>query len=166
MAGADLSLSSSTALWGDLLALAGGLAAAIYFYLGGILRDRIPWAIYGALVYSFGAIFMGIALLIQQGLPGFFYYPPITWLWFVLLALVPQIIGHTLLNYLLAQVQPVFITLAILGEPVGATIWAFFLLAEKPQGLALVGGFLILAALVIVPKKDLLKVSIKPSVVR
>jgi drug/metabolite transporter (DMT)-like permease len=166
MGGADLSFSSSTALRGDLLALAGGLAAAVYFYLGGILRDRIPLAIYGALVYSFGALFMGIALLIQQGLPGFFDYPPITWLWFVLLALVPQIIGHTLLNYLLAQVQPVFITLAVLGEPMGATLWAFLLFAEKPPGLALVGGFLILVALVIVPKRGLLKVKIEPSVVR
>jgi drug/metabolite transporter (DMT)-like permease len=157
MGGADLSFSSATALSGDLLALAGGFAAAIYFYLGGILRDRIPLTIYGALVYSFGALFIGIALFIQQGLSGFYHYPPIAWLWFGVLALVPQIIGHTLLNYLLAQVQPVFITVAVLGEPVGATIWAFLLFAEKPPGLALVGGFLILAALVIVPKKGLLK---------
>ncbi len=166
MGGADLSFSSPTALWGDLLALAGGLAAAVYFYLGGILRDRIPLAIYGALVYSFGALFMGVALLIQQGLPGFIDYPPVAWLWFVLLALVPQIIGHTVLNYLLAQVQPVFITLAVLGEPIGATIWAFLLFAEKPPGLALVGGFLILAALVIVPKRGLLKTKSEPSVLR
>lgn len=164
MGGADLSFSSSTALWGDLLALAGGLAAAVYFYLGGILRDRIPVVIYGALVYSFGAFFMGIALLIQQGLAGFVDYPHIAWCWFVLLAFVPQIIGHTMLNYLLAQVQPVFITLAVLGEPIGATLWAFLLFAEKPQGLALVGGFLILAALVMVPKKNLLKGKLEPSV--
>jgi drug/metabolite transporter (DMT)-like permease len=164
MGGADLSFSSPTALWGDLLALAGGLAAAVYFYLGGILRDRIPLAIYGALVYSFGALFMGVALLIQQGFPGFIDYPPIAWLWFVLLALVPQIIGHTVLNYLLAQVQPVFITLAVLGEPIGATVWALLLFAEKPSWLALVGGSLILTALVIVPKRGLLKIKSEPSV--
>jgi len=166
MGGADLSLSSSVALRGDLLALAGGLAAAIYFYLGGVLRDRIPLVIYGALVYSFGALMMGIALFIQQGLPGFFGYPPIAWLWFGLLALVPQIIGHTLLNYLLAQVQPVFVTLAVLGEPIGATLWAFLLFAEKPPALALVGGFLVLAALVIVPKKGLLKGILETPVAR
>lgn len=165
MGGADLSFSSSTALWGDLLALAGGLAAAVYFYLGGILRDRIPVVIYGALVYSFGALFMGIALLIQQGLAGFVDYPPIAWFWFVLLAFVPQIIGHTLLNYLLSQVQPVFITLAVLGEPIGATLWAFLLFAEKPPALAFVGGFLILTALVMAPKNSLLKGKNEPSVV-
>ncbi len=150
IANADFRIQSGPALSGDFLALGGAVMAAAYFYLGGVLRARLPVEVYGSLVYSAAAIFLA-ALILVLGL-NFLDFSPINWLYFLLLALVPQLLGHTVLNYLLAKVRPVFITLAVLGEPVGATLWAFLFFKEAPGPLALLGGVLVVIALAIVPK--------------
>jgi drug/metabolite transporter (DMT)-like permease len=61
-----------------------------------------------------------------------------------LLALVPQLIGHTSLNWSLRFVPATFVAVAVLGEPVGATIWAFVFLGEKPAAMEIIGSILIL----------------------
>lgn len=149
IANADFSVQSGPALSGDFLALGGAVMAAAYFYLGSVLRARLPVEVYGSVVYSASAIFLAI-LIPALGL-NFLDFSLINWFYFLLLALVPQLLGHTVLNYLLAKVRPVFITLAVLGEPVGATLWAFLFFRETPSVLAFIGGALVIIALAIAP---------------
>ena len=68
---------------------------------------------------------------------------------FILLALVPQLIGHSALNWSLRFVPATMVTIAVLGEPVGATILGFFILKEVPTIIELIGGALILSGIII-----------------
>ena len=74
-------------------------------------------------------------------------FPPRTWGLFVLMALVPQIMGHTVFNYLLRYVDATVVAIAIMGEPVGASLLAFAFFGEVPPATAIAGGILILAGI-------------------
>ncbi len=73
---------------------------------------------------------------------------------FILLALIPQLLGHSALNWSLRYVPATMVTIAVLGEPVGATILALFILKEVPTAIELVGGILILTGIVIAFSKS------------
>ncbi len=66
------------------------------------------------------------------------------------LALLCQIIGHTLLNWALKYMKATVVTFAVLGEPVGASILALIILREAPLGTEIIGGIFILLGLFIV----------------
>ncbi|MCR4433647.1 MAG: DMT family transporter [Caldiserica bacterium] len=153
IANADFQFSG-VALKGDLFALLGGLMAAIYFFSGSVLRARLPILTYGVFVYTVAALLLGTAIFAFMGPGEFLNFPPADWLWFVLLALGPQIMGHTLLNYLLAYVRPAFLTMSVLFEPVGATIWALIIFREVPGVIALLGGALVILGLAIIPRNE------------
>lgn len=153
IANADFQFSG-TALKGDLFALLGGLMAAIYFFSGSVLRARLPILTYGVFVYSVAALLLGVSIFTFMGPKEFLNFPNVDWLWFALLALGPQIMGHTLLNYLLAYVRPAFLTMSVLFEPVGATIWALIIFKEVPGVIALLGGALVILGLTIIPRNE------------
>jgi drug/metabolite transporter (DMT)-like permease len=73
---------------------------------------------------------------------------------FFLLAVGPQILGHSAFNWALAHFTPIFVTLAILGEPVGATLLAFLVLGEAPGWAALIGGVLILTGILFASRDE------------
>jgi drug/metabolite transporter (DMT)-like permease len=66
---------------------------------------------------------------------------------FLLMALVPQIMGHTVFNYLLRWLDPTVVAIAIMGEPVGATLLAFAFYGEVPPWSAVVGGAVVLTGI-------------------
>ena len=53
------------------------------------------------------------------------------------MALVPQILGHTVFNYLLGEVEATVVAIAVMGEPVGASLLALGLLRRDAS---VVGG--------------------------
>jgi drug/metabolite transporter (DMT)-like permease len=74
-------------------------------------------------------------------------FGPQAWLMMVLLALGPQVVGHTLFNFLLRDLDPTVIAVAIMGEPVGATLLALGLFGEIPPLGAILGGALLLVGI-------------------
>lgn len=130
---------------GDLLALLGAMAAAGYFLIGRQLRARLSLLAYVFPVYSTAAL----ALLAAVGLGGAGVAPesPKVWLWLLLLAIGPQILGHSSLNWALRYLSATFVTIAVLGEAVGATLLAWWLLEEAPSAWSLVGGALVLSGI-------------------
>jgi drug/metabolite transporter (DMT)-like permease len=64
-----------------------------------------------------------------------------------LLALVPQLIGHSTFNWALRYLSAAYVSITLLGEPIGSTILAYFLLKETPSTLKLFGAILILAGI-------------------
>jgi drug/metabolite transporter (DMT)-like permease len=66
---------------------------------------------------------------------------------FLLLAGVPMILGHTVLNWALRYVTAPVVATTILGEPVGASLLALLVLGEAPGALTLAGGALVLAGI-------------------
>jgi drug/metabolite transporter (DMT)-like permease len=84
-------------------------------------------------------------------------YPSNSFLWLVLLAIVPQIIGHTAFNWSLAYLPATFVSVALLGEPIGSTLLAMVFLSEAPTALQLFGAVLILSGIVISSRQNRIK---------
>jgi drug/metabolite transporter (DMT)-like permease len=144
ISGGDFALSSR-ALAGDLLALAGALAAGGYFLAGRRLRQEVSLLAYVAVVYATCAVLLfPVALVGGASLTGF---DGTTWIMFVLLALIPQLLGHTVFNYVLKDVSATVVAISIMGEPIGSTLLALAFFGEVPPWTAVVGGVLILAGI-------------------
>lgn len=140
----DLRLGGE-ALGGDFLAIAGAFFAALYWMVGRYARRELSVSVYTYLVYSICAILL-FTFSAWQKLP-LFAYPAREWLLFLGAALVPTFGGHSLFNWALGYVPSFVVSVAILGEAIGATILAFFLLSEIPSSTQLIGGALILTGL-------------------
>ena len=69
---------------------------------------------------------------------------------FLALALVPTLGGHGLVNLSLRRLPAPTVGLFLLGEPVGASLLAYFVFREVPGPWTLAGGVLVLVALAIV----------------
>jgi drug/metabolite transporter (DMT)-like permease len=76
-------------------------------------------------------------------------FSPQTYLAFLALAVVPQILGHSSFNYALGYLSAAFVSVALLGEPIGSTVLALLLLKEIPATLEVAGGVIILAGIYI-----------------
>ena len=63
----------------------------------------------------------------------------ITWLVLIGLALGPQLLGHTSINYAMRHLSALLVTIALLGEPVGSAILAFVLFQEQVAPLQVMG---------------------------
>jgi len=150
ISGGDFNMGSEY-LWGDILALAGAVFAAIYLLIGRRLRVKMDNLGYIFPVYSTAAVvLLIISLLYNENLTD---YPTETWLIFLLLALVPTIVGHSLYNWLLKFVPAHKVATTILGEPIGASILAIIIFNEIPGWWTIIGGVLILSGIFIVLKK-------------
>lgn len=130
------------ALFGNFLALLGAWMAAGYMLVGRKVRPHLTLIPYTFLVYGSCAILLIIAALASGN--TFSGYSPSVWGLFVLLALVPQLLGHSSLNWALRYLPATFVALALLGEPVGTTLLAMLFLKETPAIGEIFGGVLIL----------------------
>ncbi|MGH2692806.1 MAG: DMT family transporter [Actinomycetota bacterium] len=144
ISGFDFTLSAR-AFTGDMLALAGAAAVAGHRIVALGPRRRLSILPFVAVMYGACAVVLLMVVLIS-GTPvsGF---EPQTWLWMVLIALGPQVIGHTIFNLLLRDVDPTVLAVAIMGEAVGATLLALALFGEIPSTGAIAGAVLLLAGI-------------------
>jgi drug/metabolite transporter (DMT)-like permease len=141
MAGGDIALGPR-AVEGDALALLGAVAAALYFVVGRSVRRELSLGAYVGVVYPAAALELTLlALATRSPLSGF---GGRTWLALGLLALVPQLLGHSLLNWSLRWLSGTSVAVAILAEPVVSTALAIPVLGERPRLHQLVGGGILL----------------------
>lgn len=135
-------------LRGDLLSVLGAIAAAGYFLVGARMRKRLSLIAYVFPVYMSSAIILA-AVAACSGTPMLGYSRK-SFMYFFLLALLCQTIGHSLFNWALRHVKATVVTFAVLGEPVGASVLAMLILREMPRSTEIIGGIMILAGLYIV----------------
>jgi len=128
---------------GDLYALLGAVFGAGYLMMGRLARPQMSWVGYVGIVYPAAAVLLvGSVLVAGEPFTG---YSAKTFVMLGLLALVPQLVGHSAIAWALAYVPAALAAVAILGEPVGATILAALVLKETPSGFEVAGALLILA---------------------
>jgi drug/metabolite transporter (DMT)-like permease len=131
------------ALLGDALAFGGAIAVAGYLLLGRLARRQVPVTVYAAAVYGVAAAaLLVVCLLTGTPLAG---YDAGTWLAIAGLVIGPQLLGHTVFNGLLSTVTATVVAVAVIAEPVGATILAWLVLAELPTPWFWLGAPFILA---------------------
>jgi drug/metabolite transporter (DMT)-like permease len=142
LAGVDVSVSGR-ALFGDLLALAGGVSAALYVHAGAAVRRTVPTSVYATICYSVAAAgLLALCVVSGQQLTG---YDAETWLVLLAITAGPQLLGHTVVNRVLATTGPTVVSVMILLEVVGAAILAWVLFGEAPAPLAYPAAAMILA---------------------
>ena len=139
--------SAPRPLLGNSLALAGALSIAAYFLIGRGLRLKLSLLAFISLAYGFAAVaLLACALITRTPLAG---YDPPAYAWIALLALIPQLVGHTSFNWALGHLSTTYATIPALGEPVGSTLLAIAILGETVSPAKALGGALTLAGLLI-----------------
>lgn len=133
------------ALLGDVLALIACALATAYFLIGQIVRKRMSLTAYTFIVYGISAIIL-LVYVLGSG-HELVHYPKEEWYLFILLAIIPTLLGHSLFNWAIEWVSTTKISMAILFEPVGAAILAYYLFNETVSAAQLVGALFILIGL-------------------
>jgi len=146
IARSDFNLSGDHLL-GDILALIGAFTAGCYLMVGRRIRQKLDNRHYVFPVYAIAALTL-LVISIPYKSP-LINYPAKSWICFVLLALIPTIMGHTLYNYLLKYIRAHLVAITILGEPIGATIFAAAIFTEIPPAATYIGGVLILGGILL-----------------
>jgi drug/metabolite transporter (DMT)-like permease len=133
------------ALFGDLLALLAAIMISGYLLIGRRLRKDVPLEAFTAVTYGTSSLALIITALATQ--TPFTGYPPRDWLLFAALALVCTVMGHTVFSWVLRYVQASVVSVSILGEPLGAILWASIFLGEPPTLRQIIGGVVIFSGL-------------------
>ncbi|MGC4786399.1 DMT family transporter [Micromonospora sp. DT178] len=145
--GADFAVSGR-AVAGDLLAVAGGLFAAVYTALGERARTTISTTTYTTICYGVCALVLLVVCLVGR--------VPLTGLdadtWLVVLALVAgaQLLGHSMFNFALKKVSATTVSVLALLEAPGAALIGWAWLGQLPGVTALVGLALLLSGVAVV----------------
>lgn len=138
---------SSTALFGDVLALLACGFITAYLLVGQDVRKRVSLITYTFLVYSASSIILFAYVLYER--QPLISYPASDWMWFLALALLPNLLGHSLFNWAIKWVSTNVISITILFEPVIASAAAYFVLRENITTTQLAGGIIVLAGILL-----------------
>jgi drug/metabolite transporter (DMT)-like permease len=142
LSASDYAGAAQGALLGDVLAIAGALTIGGYMLLARRLGPTLDVVAYSGVACLSGALFLFTAgALIDAPLT-----PPgaAQWAAIIACALIPQLIGQTLLTWSLRHVTPTVAAIAVLGEPVLTTALAVPLLGESASGVTLAACAVIL----------------------
>lgn len=133
---------SGLALWGDILALIACLLVTVYLLFGQDVRSRLSLITYTFIVYGVSSVTLFLYVLVSGD--SFVSYDSTQWMYFILLAIFPTLLGHTMFNYALKWVSTSVISVTILFEPIGASILAYYLLDEKIFSYQVIGGVIVI----------------------
>lgn len=140
--------AGSNPLLGNSLALCGSWAVSLYLVCGQEAQQQgLSLKHYISLVYGVAAIIL-LPLPLLFG-PRYTQYPLPVYGYTFLLALFPQLIGHTSFNWSLRWVSPTLVTLVILGEPIGSSLLGWWIFQEVPPPTVVWGAIGLLAGVVI-----------------
>lgn len=138
-------------LLGNTLALIGGLAAAVYLLIGRKLRPSLSLTSYATLVYGTAAICLVLTVwLTGSSMLG---YSPQVYLLFLLLGIVPQLIGHSSFNYALGYLPAAYVGVTIFAEPITASILALIVFGERPGPMVVLGSVFVLVGVLVSGRK-------------
>lgn len=128
---------------GNFLALMGSWVISVHLLLGRTIQQR------GLDLRRYVTVTYTVAALVLLPLPRLFGasysgYPPLVYLCIALMAIFPQLLGHTSLNWAVRWVSPTLVTLAILLEPIAASLFGFWVFGEVPSKGVAIGAVLLL----------------------
>jgi drug/metabolite transporter (DMT)-like permease len=144
---------ASRRLAGDALALGGAVMVGTHMLIGRRVRGRgmgnLP---YSTIVYTIAAVALLIAVLVAR--VPMLGLSPETYFWIAMAAILPQAIGHSLVNWTLGHISATNVSLAILAEPIIAIALALLVLSETPAWTVVPGGVLIMLGVYLAIRSD------------
>lgn len=138
---------SGSAFYGDVLALIACALVTGYLLFGQDVRQRLSLVTYTMVVYTVSTITLFIYIIVKG--ESFGPYPLMDWMWFLLLAIIPNLLGHNLFNWSLKWVSANVISIAILFEPVGAAILAIIVFKEYLTFTQIIGGVIVIIGIML-----------------
>ena len=138
---------SGTALYGDILALIACALVTFYFMFGQSVRKRVSLITYTFVVYSISSIVLFLYVVIR-GEP-LIPYNTFNWTMFILLAIFPTLLGHSIINWSLKWLKASTVSMAIVFEPVGSAIMAYFFFQENVIWTQVLGGLIVLGGIML-----------------
>jgi drug/metabolite transporter (DMT)-like permease len=145
--GADVTVSAR-AVVGDLLAVAGAIAAAVYTAIGEHARVEVSTTVYTTVCYGVCALVLLLACLVGGVRLG--GYDGGTWLAILGLVAGAQLLGHSMFNYALRRVSATTVSVLLLLEVLGATLLAWVWLGQVPRPGSWPGLALLVAGVAVV----------------
>lgn len=126
------------ALLGDLIALSGAAAMAVYTMIGAVCRRKLSTEVYTFLVYLTASAFL-LAAALASGTPvtG---HGPVNLLTALGMAVCCTLLGHNVFSWGLKYLPAAYISTAKLLEPVLAAVWGLLIFKEQPGWLTLLGA--------------------------
>jgi drug/metabolite transporter (DMT)-like permease len=140
-------ISTRSDLIGGGLSLIGAVAVAVYLIIGRKLRENMPLIPYVWLVYGCAGLILMLAVFVT-GIP-LTGYPADGYLWLLAMAIFPQLIGHSSLNYAVAYLPATLVSMVTQLEPIGSAILAYILFNELPLPLQILGSGIILCGVML-----------------
>ena len=145
--GGDL-LDNPGNFMGNIFAFISGILAGLYYLSGRKLRRSITLPTYAFVVYLFSFLTMFTVVLIQN---LSYSNLPITEIQlFLLMALIPTLLGHTMQNWALAYLPAYVVSISLLAEPIGSGLLAWLFFQEIPSFGVILGGLIVIAGLYVV----------------
>lgn len=145
--GVDVSLSGR-ALFGDLLALLGGVFGGVYIVTGGFVRRELSTLAYTQVCYGVcGVLLLLVCLAGGVSLGG---YSDADWVRIAALTVVGQLLGHSIFNLVLRSISPTIVSLSSLFTVPLAAVIAALALGETPPAAAVPALALLLAGTALV----------------
>ncbi len=135
------------ALFGDLLAIIGAFSVSFYFIIGSRLRKSMDTNKYITLVYTSAAVF--ITILVAFANVSITNYSAKDFSFMFLLAIIPQLIGHTAFNWVLKYLKAAAVAITTLGEIIGSSILAYIFFGQTISFWQFVGILFIMSAILI-----------------
>lgn len=142
----DFQLSGG-ALFGDILALLACALITAYLLVGQDVRKRVSLITYTFLVYGVSTLALLIYVLATR--QPLLDYPASDWIGFLILALLPNLLGHTLFNWAVKWVSTNVVSIAALFEPVIAAVAAYFILNESISLSQAIGGIIVIMGILL-----------------
>ena len=150
----DASKDGDVTLLGDMLAFAGAITVVGYIVAGRILREWMPVFVYAVPVTLIGAVLLiPFSIVMGEGTAALGWIESDLLSWFILLAFLAGIVGHTGLNACLRWLPPLTISFAVTLEPIiGAFIGWFFFSEAIPGKWTWIGGSILIVGILFVIK--------------
>lgn len=136
--------SAPNPVLGNVLAASATLLFSFYFLIGRVVRQRVDWLAYVFPVYTVIAVTTVLVCLLRGvSLIG---YTPVVYGLCLAMAIGPQVIGHGAFSFAVRYFSATLLGLLGLTEPLGATVYAYFLFGEVPGRTSLIGMIIVLVA--------------------
>jgi drug/metabolite transporter (DMT)-like permease len=132
--------------FGNAMAVVSGVFLAAYLMCGTYSMQKVSLGGYATAAYGTCFLVTLIVVLIFGVSVSFDLNILLICL---ALAVAATLIGHSLFNWSLPYVGAFFVTVVLLGEPVGASIVAYFMFGTVPGWVELLGGAMVIAGIAI-----------------
>ena len=132
---------------GIFLALFGAVMVASYFIIGRQMRTHrtVPNIPYVFFVNFFCSVFLFLfALILGQNV---FHFSLSALVWFIALAIGPSLLGHAMYTYAMKHISAQTVSLAVIGETVGASLLAWIIFSQTLPPITMIGGLLVLVGI-------------------